>query len=161
MSKLVLVGWGRTEVTCRRKDGPVKKRRTSRSAEEAAGVERLPNAELEVLACLWQKGEATAAQIRGHLAAYRPMAHGSVLTLLKRLAAKRLVTRQKGPKGKAFVYRAKGRPGVMHRRILDNLADRVFGGNRVAMVASLLETYSPSEAELEEMERLLEKLRKQ
>ena len=42
----------------------MKKGRTDRSAEESAGVERLPNAELEVLACLWQKGEATAAQIR-------------------------------------------------------------------------------------------------
>ena len=139
----------------------MKKGRTGRSAEESAGVERLPNAELEVLACLWQKGEATAAQIRDHLAEYRPMAHGSVLTLLKRLAAKRLVTRQKAPKGKAFVFRATARPAAMHRRILDDLADRVFGGNRVAMMASLLETYSPSEAELEEIERLFESLRKQ
>jgi len=141
----------------RSKDAILKKQRTPEPSDELA-VDQLPRAELEVLGCLWQKEEATAAQIRDHLADYRPMAHGSVLTLLKRLARKNLVVRRKGPQGKAFLYRATRRPDAIWRRILQELADRVFGGDRVAMIASLLDTRSPSEEELDEMRRLLETL---
>ena len=141
-------------------DDPSRNRQPPGSAREPTVVERLPNAELEVLAALWQKGEATAAEIRDHLAHRRPMAHGSVLTLLKRLSAKHLVSRKKASKGKAFVYRATRQPDAICRRILNDLADRVFGGSRVAMIASLLDTHAPSEEELNELRELLEKLRK-
>ena len=135
----------------------MKKQRTPEPSDEPT-VDQLPKAELDVLACLWQKEEATASEIRDHLADYRPMAHGSVLTLLKRLARKDLVVRRKAPRGKAFLYRATRRPDAIWRRILQELADRVFGGDRVAMIASLLDTRSPSEDELDEMRRLLETL---
>ena len=70
----------------------------------------LPDAELEVLACLWQKGEATARDVREAMAAYRPLTHSAVSTLLARLQEKDLVARRKGPVGKAFLFRAIGRP---------------------------------------------------
>jgi len=137
-----------------------KRQQPAGSLEDGTAVERLPNAELEVLAALWHKGEATAGEIREHLAHRRPMAHGSVLTLLKRLSAKNLVSREKAPRGKAFVYRATRQPETIRRRILEDLTDRVFGGSRVAMIASLLDTHSPSEDELDELKELLERLRK-
>ncbi len=40
----------------------------------------------------------------------RPLAHASVCTLLNRLEAKGLVRREKGPVGKAFVYRPSDKP---------------------------------------------------
>ncbi|MHC4716797.1 MAG: BlaI/MecI/CopY family transcriptional regulator, partial [Planctomycetota bacterium] len=43
----------------------------------------LPRAELEVMACLWEGGPATARRIRETMHDYRPMAHGSVMVLLK------------------------------------------------------------------------------
>ena len=66
---------------------------------------KIPEAELDVLACLQRSGEATAREIGAALRGYRPMAHGSVVTLLKRLEAKSLVTKRKADAGKAFVYR--------------------------------------------------------
>ena len=123
-------------------------------------AQSLPDAELDVLACLWQKGEATAAEIREHLHEYRPMTHGSVLTLLKRLAEKSLVTRKKADKGKAFVYRAVGDADSTPGRLLADLAHRMFGGDRVAMIASLLETGSPTASELKELRKLLDHLRR-
>jgi len=62
----------------------------------------LPDAELEVLACVQRQGKATAREIRELMHAYRPMAHASVLTLLTRLEAKDLVSREKGPFGKSL-----------------------------------------------------------
>ncbi|MFH1743026.1 MAG: BlaI/MecI/CopY family transcriptional regulator [bacterium] len=119
----------------------------------------LPDAELEVMACLWQRGQATARQIRETMEHYRPMAHGSVVTLLKRLEAKTLVAKEKGSVGKAFVYTPTRRPGPTYRRILKNLSQRVFGGNRIALAASLFETQPPTSKELAELEKLLDELR--
>ena len=132
-------------------------RSTSRSASPAAPD--LPDAELEVLACLWQRGQATARQIREAIKEYRPMAHGSVVTLLKRLEGKGLVRREKGPVGEAFVYSPTRRPGPAYRRIVGNLLQRIFGGDGVALVASLFETQPPTSDELEELQRLLDQLR--
>ena len=64
----------------------------------------LPEAEMEMLACLQRKGEATARELREALRPFRPLAHPSVVTLLQRLEAKGLVSRDKGNVGKAFVY---------------------------------------------------------
>lgn len=102
----------------------------------------------------------TARGIRESIAQRRPMAHASVCTLLGRLEAKGLVSRQKGPVGKAFVYRACVQPGSTHRRLLDDLRDRVFGGSGVALVASLFEGRAASDGEIAELEQLLRDLRK-
>jgi len=121
--------------------------------------DQLPDAELEVMACLWQLREATARQVREAMQIYRPMAHTSVVTLLGRLEAKGLVKRAKGPVGKAFVYTPLRRPGKTYRRVIGNVLQRIFGGNGPALVASLFETQPPTPAEVEELQRLLDQLR--
>lgn len=121
--------------------------------------ERLPDAELEVMACLWRLQEATARQLREAMHAYRPMAQTSMVTLLGRLEAKGLVKRAKGPVGKAFVYTPLRRPGKTHRRVIGDVLQRIFGGNGPALVASLFETQPPTPVELVELQRLLDRLR--
>ena len=93
--------------------------------------------------------------------AYRPMAHGSIMVLLKRLEAKGWVAREKAPRGKAFIYRAVRRPGPTHRRLLEELVRRIFGGKCVAVVSTLFDAAPPSEAELDELQQLLDRLRGQ
>ena len=122
--------------------------------------DRLPDAELEVMACLWRLRKATARQLREGLAGYRPLAHASVVTLLNRLEAKGLVRRAKGPVGKAFVYTPTGRPGKTYRRVIGDVLQRVFGGNGPALVASLFETQPPTPEEVEQLQRLLDQLRR-
>ncbi|QDT24956.1 BlaI/MecI/CopY family transcriptional regulator [Gimesia panareensis] len=130
--------------------------KNSRSGHSAS--QDLPEAELEVLACLWNAGALTAGEIRNQLESYRPMAHGSVLTLLNRLSEKGLVKREKSGQGKSFAYRATRGPKSTHRRILQKLRQRIFGGNSVAIVASLLESQPTSPEEIEELKALIERL---
>jgi BlaI family penicillinase repressor len=128
--------------------------------DNAVGTEPvLPDAELEVLACLWQKGEATARDVREAIAAYRPLTHSAVSTLLARLQEKDLVARRKGPVGKAFLFRAIGRPKSTRRRLIGDLVERVFGGDALAVVSSLFETRPPNSEELDRLEQLLSQLR--
>lgn len=137
-----------------------KGRTGKRQRESHPTAEHLPDAELEVLACLWNRGETTAAELRQQLADYRPMAHGSVLTLLNRLSQKGLVTREKSGRGKAYLYRAVPKPAPTYRRILRRLTERIFDGNPMALVATLLETYSPNQDELKQIRKLLDDLRR-
>lgn len=124
------------------------------------GDKRLPDAELDVLACLWRRGTATAREIRETLEDYRPMAHGSVVTLLGRLQDKGLVTREKAPVGKAFVYEPTRRPAPTYRRVVGDMLQRIFGGNSVALVASLFETQPPTQREIQDLQDLLDELKR-
>ncbi len=114
-----------------------------------------PKAELEVLSCLWQRKQATVREIREAIAGFRPMAHGSVVNLLKRLEAKGLVRHEKGPVGKAFIYSPTGRPEPIRNRLVSEMLHRIFGGNGVAMVSSMLDTKPLTGEELEQLEELI------
>lgn len=120
---------------------------------------KIPDAELDVLQCLHRRGDATAADIRRELEAERPMAHGSVVTLLNRLERKGLVTHWKGNVGKAFMYRATRTPQATARPVVRNVLQRVFGGDKLALVTSLFETRPPTPQELEDLERLVSELK--
>lgn len=120
---------------------------------------RLPDAELEVLACLERHGEATANDVRAALASFRPLSHGSVMTLLGRLEAKRLVVRRKGEVGKAFLYRATDGAASALAHVPRTLLARVFGGDPVLLVSSLFEGAPPDHAEIDALQTLLDQLR--
>lgn len=123
--------------------------------------QKLPDAELEVLAALWQHGEATAREIRERLEGSRPLAHTSVVTLLNRLEEKGLVKKRKGEVGKAFLFRAARRPDKTRRRLVGDLLERAFGGDGVALVTSLFETRPPSQEEVEMLQGLLDRVREE
>jgi BlaI family transcriptional regulator, penicillinase repressor len=119
----------------------------------------LPPAERDVLICLHRHRQATARELRESLLKIRPMAHGSVLTLLNRLEAKGLVKKEKGMIGKAFVYEARQQPRTTLGGIVRQVVQRVFHGDSVALVASLFETKPPTAAEVEKLQRMLDDLR--
>ena len=122
---------------------------------------KIPDAEADVLAVLFDAGEATARSIREALTKKRPMAHGTVVTLLGRLEERGLVKRRKADQGKAFMFR----PAKAHSRtfgpVAATLIQRAFGGRPAALVASLFESRTPSHEEIDELEALVEKLRKE
>jgi len=119
----------------------------------------LPDAELDVMSCLWEGGAQTAREIREALADRRPLAHASICTLLGRLESKGLVGREKASTGKAFVYRSTIAPGKTKQRLAQDLRDRVFGGNGAQLMASLFEGRRPSKDEIGQLELLLEELK--
>lgn len=133
-------------------------RRKSRSTLNPAPEDALPEAELEVLACVHQQGEAEAAAIRERLNPFRPMTHASVVTLLRRLEDKSLVTKRKGERGKAFIYSATQEPGTTYRQVVGRLLDRVFGGSKLTLVSSLFESKAPTEEELAQLSELVDRL---
>ena len=108
--------------------------------------ERLPDAELDVLSALWRNGESTARQVRESLAEVRPLAHASVVTLLRRLEKKGFLRRRKGPVGKAFLFEATRQPDGVGRGLVRDLLQRVFANDGLSLVASVL-GFSTAEAQ--------------
>lgn len=117
----------------------------------------LPDAELDVLSCLWKHGELSARDVREKLTASRPMTHSAVSTLLTRLLEKGMVTRKK--QGRSFEYRAVKKAQRAGRRVVSDTLERVFGGNPAAVVSSLFETRPPTAHELDQLQNLVDQLR--
>ncbi len=134
-------------------------RKPKKDQQAVAKGARPPKAELDVLSCLWQHKKATVRELREAMADYRPMAHGSVVNLLKRLEAKGLVRHEKGNVGKAFVYIPTGRPGPTRKRLVSEMLQRIFGGNGIAMFSTLIDTQPPTPEELEQLEELIRRKR--
>jgi BlaI family transcriptional regulator, penicillinase repressor len=121
------------------------------------GRRAVPEAELEVLALLDRLGEIEASALRKKLAPQRPLAHTSVITLLRRLENRGLVRRRRAPQGRAHLYSVSGKSGLASH--LRGLAARVFGHDRVRLVSTLFEGEPPSEEELADLRRLIGRLR--
>jgi len=68
--------------------------------------------------------------------------------------------RRKGPVGKAFLYKPTRRPGSTYRRVVADVVQRVFGGDGVSLVASLFESHDMQPEQVEELQKLLDGLRK-
>ena len=93
--------------------------------------------ELEILKVLWNGGPMPVRRVRDGLAAFRPLAYTSVMTVMNIMVDKGYLARRKADGG--FVYRARVRQGATVRRMLRDLVDRAFDGSPAAVMTNLIE----------------------
>jgi len=124
----------------------------------AAAAAQLPDAELEVLACLHQVGEAEVAEVRRALGRFRPLSHASVSTLLRRLERRGLVSRRKGPVGKSLLYAPLPAAQATYRGLLARLLERVFAGDPVRLFSSLVSAKRLSRDEVRRLRAIVDDL---
>ena len=91
--------------------------------------------ELECLSALWPMGEATVRDIHRALAASRPRAYTTVMTIMDRLAQKGIVSRRKA--GRAFRYQAKLSAEEARLKAVEKIVDGFFDGSKEALAAHL------------------------
>lgn len=133
-----------------------KRRKKTKSSREAVEVvDTLPPAELDVLSCVWRENPVTARRIREMMLKHRPMAHGSVVTLLTRLEAKGLVTKDKGPVGKAFLFKPLKKPETVQKKLVKEMVDHVFGSDSGSMICAVLEANPPTADEVSAIQTAL------
>lgn len=97
----------------------------------------LTELQLEIMAVLWARGEATVADVRDALD--RDLAQTTVSTLLSRLEKRGLVMHR--TEGRQYVYRAVVEEARVRRSIVSDLtemADRLFAGDVAELVTQLL-----------------------
>lgn len=112
-------------------------------------MKQLSPLQLSVLRVLWDRGEATVAEVHEQVQSTRPLALNTVATLLSRLERAGIVTHRQ--EGRSYVYRPvvteREARGSMVRQVLDGL----FGGSSSALVSHLLDE---QEVDAEELARL-------
>jgi len=87
--------------------------------------------ERDCMYALWPLGEGTVRQIRDELAASRPRAYTTVMTIMDRLAKKGVVARRKA--GRGYVYRPNFTAEEFRSHAVAQLVDHFFDGSSEAL----------------------------
>jgi BlaI family penicillinase repressor len=120
--------------------------------------ERISDAEHAVMEALWRESPRTAADISDEIGDERGWSLATVKTLLGRLVSKEAIAAE--PDGRRFLYR----PLVERADYIGGesrrLVDRLFGGRAAPLLLHLVEAEALSDADIDEIERLIKELRK-
>ncbi|HUR21586.1 MAG TPA: BlaI/MecI/CopY family transcriptional regulator [Vicinamibacterales bacterium] len=111
--------------------------------------------QIAIMQILWDRNEATLAEIRAILERDRPTAATTVATVLSRLEQAGSVCHRDGDR--ARIYAAKIPRVELQRSQAANLVDRLFGGRAVELVAHLVRESEIDDAELADLRKLLRK----
>ncbi len=117
---------------------------------------KITQSEARVLQALVEQGEATARAMHEALADATDWAHPTVVTFLRRLEAKGLVTHRRNKGERAFHYLPTRRGKSAGKHQLKELLDRVFGGDALPLVSTLLEEKALKPGQIAELRRLLD-----
>jgi BlaI family penicillinase repressor len=100
--------------------------------------QQLSDLQLAIMRVLWDRKEATAADVHAELQTDRELAPTTVATLLSRLEKRGLVEHR--ARGRQYIYRTKVTEQEVRRSMLQRLTDFFFGGDQAALVSHLVRT---------------------
>ena len=116
----------------------------------------LGETEMEVLHLVWELGHATVADVRERMLRHRDVAYTTVMTVMKNLADKGYLQFEK--EGVTYVYSAARAPEDVRRSLLGELMEKVFKGSPGALVQTLVASEKLSDAEREEIKRIIDQM---
>lgn len=106
-----------------------------RNSSPRRAVLDLAPLELDCMNTLWPMGQGTVREIRDNLAARRPRAYTTIMTIMDRLARKGVVERRKV--GRAYMYRPNLSAEEARTQALGQVIENFFGGSKDALLAQL------------------------
>lgn len=110
---------------------------------------------------LWELGRATVREVhealaKGAAGGDSSMEFATVQTYLRRLEQKGYVTAKL--EGRVRVYAPRVRPGTVIRQAIDDVVDRLFGGEALPLMRHLIEERGLSDDDLAQLRELLDRL---
>lgn len=102
-----------------------------------------------VMHILWERGTATADDVRLVLEQSRKVKESTVRTLLRRLETKGLITHDVD--GRTFIYRAKLAPQNMAAQAVRGIIERFCSGSVEALLAGMVDNELITPAKLREL----------
>jgi len=115
--------------------------------------------ELEILQVLWQKGTASVREVHEELAKSKDVGYTTTLKLMQIMFEKGLVKRD--ATFKTHIYEAQVSRDKTQKHLLNKMIDTLFGGSHTQLVLQALGNHKASDEELEEIQQLLNNLKKQ
>jgi len=115
--------------------------------------------ELEILQVLWLKGEASVREVHESLAAIKDVGYTTTLKLMQIMNEKGLVKRDDSIK--THIYQAAVSREKTQKHLLGKMIDGLFGGSPTQLVLQALGNHKASEEELNQIQQVLNNLKKQ
>ena len=114
----------------------------------------LSDLQLAVMRVIWDRGEASAADVQRALQRSRGLAITTISTLLTRLEKRGVVSHRVD--GRTFVYRSKISEREVRRSMLSSLVDSLFRGDASAVVSQLLSARDVTDGDIERIQELVD-----
>lgn len=114
---------------------------------------QLAELQLAIMQVLWERGEATVAEVRLALQPGRQLAHTTVGTMLAKMEEKGQVAHRSD--GRVNIYRARIKQEQVSRTMVSQLAERLFAGDVTEMMCHLLDGSNVSRDELARLKKLI------
>jgi BlaI family penicillinase repressor len=115
--------------------------------------------ELEILQVLWEKETATVREVHDEISKTKDIGYTTALKLLQIMFEKGLVSRDDS--SKTHIYRPAVSREKTQKHLLGKMIDNVFSGSSSELVMQALGNHKTSKKELDEIQKLLDNLRKE
>ena len=115
--------------------------------------------ELEVARIVWGLGSATVRQVLDAMPEGRDVDFKTVQTYLRRLKAKGYLRTRR--EGRTMVYSPRVHPNRVIGAVVDDLMDRLFGGEVFPLFQHLIEDRGISDADVRQLRELLDRLERE
>ncbi|HSR66542.1 MAG TPA: BlaI/MecI/CopY family transcriptional regulator [Acidobacteriota bacterium] len=115
---------------------------------------QLSHLQIDLMRVLWERGEATVAEVHEAVQEHRPLALTTVATLLKRLEKGGVVGHR--TEGRQFVYRPLVSEREIRRSMVADLIDHLFQGDSAALVGHLLTESEIEPGDLKQVRAIIE-----
>ena len=121
-------------------------------------VQMVTDRELEILKILWVRGKASVREVQEDLNKQAgPVAYSTVQTLLNIMEDKKGLVRHV-VEGRTFIYIPKKSSDRTIRELTRRFVDRVFDGCLDRVMVALLESKTPSPAELDRLRAMIDQV---
>ncbi len=115
----------------------------------------LSDAQMEIMNAVWDRGEATVADVWKALGARRKVARSTVLTMLMRLQEKGWLCCDE--EGHAYRYRATVPREATLGQVVSRLVETTFGGSAEGLVMALLHGRGVSKEEARRIKKMIDR----
>lgn len=115
--------------------------------------------ELEILQVLWERNLASVRDVHEELAKSKDVGYTTTLKLMQIMHEKGLVKRDDSIK--THIYQAAVSREKTQKHLLGKMIDTLFSGSPTQLVMQALGNHKASASELEEIQKLIDNLKKQ
>ena len=115
--------------------------------------------ELEILQVLWEKGKATVREVHETILQTKDAGYTTTLKLMQIMFEKGLVIRDDS--SKTHIYQANVSKEKTQSQFIGRMVSSLFGGSSSQLVMQALGSQSVSKEEIDEIQQLLDNLKKQ
>jgi BlaI family penicillinase repressor len=116
--------------------------------------QQLTELQIAVLRLLWERGEASVAEMWEALYAERKLAQTTVATIVARLQRRGILSRR--TRDRQFVYKTLLTEADVQHSMVSELTERLFAGDVTALVSHLLSARDMSPGDLARVREMIE-----